>query len=208
MLEIKLGEKLKPKKSRKTMGGNKRVEHHIVTAFQWRSLHLDENEDEEEERLMDAETDMCISEAHSSLTRRFSPAVMAVECLNTYSLAALLSKISHYAAVACSYLTALNRVRGRFFPFTVEDGLVTVGFVSLTLEQSLTLAVDFSAGFSAAPSSVKVASCLFVKRKVCTYFFYIQYLGGGVIGKTCTGQHHCQGGCNRCAWPLVYQRAG
>ena len=167
MLEIELGEKLKPKKSRKTMGGNKRVEHHIVTAFQWRSLHMDEEgELGEEERLMEAETDKCISEAHSSLTRRFSPAVMAAECLNTYSLAALLSKISHYAAVACSYLTALNRVRSRFFPFTVEDGLVTVGFVSLTLEQSLTLAVDFSAGFSAAPSSVKVSFC-FVCQLFC-----------------------------------------
>jgi len=120
----------------------------------------EEGELGEEERLMEAETDKCISEAHSSLTRRFSPAVMAAECLNTYSLAALLSKISHYAAVACSYLTALNRVRSRFFPFTVEDGLVTVGFVSLTLEQSLTLAVDFSAGFSAAPSSVKVIESL------------------------------------------------
>merc|ERR1712241_354603 len=53
-----------------------------------------------------------------------------------------------------------NRVRRRFFPFTVEDGLVTVGFVSLTLEQSLTLAVDFSAGFSAAPSTVKVVESL------------------------------------------------
>ena len=151
------------------MGGNKRVEHHIVTAFQWRSLHIDEEgELGEEERLMEAETDKCISEAHSSLTRRFSPAVMAAECLNTYSLAALLSKISHYAAVACSYLTALNRVRSRFFPFTVEDGLVTVGFVSLTLEQSLTLAVDFSAGFSAAPSSVKVSFCF-----VCQFFLHI-----------------------------------
>jgi len=40
MLKIELGEKLKPKKSRKTMGGNKKVEHHIVTAFQWRSLTL------------------------------------------------------------------------------------------------------------------------------------------------------------------------
>ena len=147
---------MKAKKSRKTMGGNKRVEHHLVTEFQWRSLHLneEEEEDEEEERL----TDKCISEAHSSLTRRFSPAVMAAECLNTYSLAALLSKISLYAAAACSYMTALNRVRRRFYPFTVEDGLVTVGFVSLTLEQSLTLAVDFSAGFSSATSSVKVAS--------------------------------------------------
>ena len=157
MLEIKLGEKLKPKKSRKTMGGNKRVEHYLVTAFQWRSLHMDQEGEEEEDRLMDIETDKCISEAHSSLTRRFSPAVMAAECLNTYSLAALLSKISLYAAASCTYMAALNRVRRRFYPFTVEDGLVTVGFVSLTLEQSLTLAVDFSAGFSSAPSSVKVA---------------------------------------------------
>ena len=154
MLEIKLGEKLKLKKSRKTMGGNIKVEHHLVTAFQWRSLHLDDEEIEEEDRL----TDKCISEAHSSLTRRFTPALMGAECLNTYSLAALLSKISHYTTAAASYLTALNRVRWRFFPFTVEDGVVTVGFVSLTLEQSLTLAVDFSAGFSAAPSSVKVVS--------------------------------------------------
>ena len=168
MLEIKLGEKLKGKKSRKTMGGNKKVEHHLVSAFQWRSLHLDdelteEEEEEEEDRL----TDKCISEAHSSLTRRFSPAAMAAECLNTYSLAALLSKISHYTAAAASYLTALNKVRGRFFPFTVEDGLVTVGFVSSTLEQSLTLAVDFSAGFSAAPSSVKVAF-----QSLRTFFLY------------------------------------
>ena len=169
MLEIQLGEKLKPKKSRKTMGGNKRVQHHVVTAFQWRSLHIEEEETEEslgETGVEDVEEDKCISEAHSSLTRRFSPAVMAAECLNTYSLAALLSKISHYAAVACSYLTALNRVRSRFFPFTIEDGLVTVGFVSLTLEQSLTLAVDFSAGFSAAPSSVKVSFC-FVCQLFC-----------------------------------------
>ena len=159
MLEIKLGEKLKLKKSRKTMGGNKKVEHHLVAAFQWHSLHLDDEEmDEEEDRL----ADKCISEAHSSLTRRFSPVAMAAECLNTYSLAALLSKISHYTSAAASYLTALNRVRGRFFPFAVEDGVVTVGFVSLTLEQSLTLAVDFSAGFSSAPSSVKVAFSEFV----------------------------------------------
>ena len=143
------------------MGGNKKVEHHLVTAFQWRSLHLDDDEEvEEEERLLDK----CISEAHSSLMRRFSPAAMAVECLNTYSLAALLSKNSPYAAAAASYLTALNRVRGRFFPFSVEDGLVTVGFVSLTLVQSLTLSVDFSAGFSAARSSVKVGV---FRPKVC-----------------------------------------
>ena len=159
MLEIKLGEKLKLKKSRKTMGGNKKVEHHLVAAFQWHSLHLDDEEmDEEEDRL----ADKCISEAHSSLTRRFSPVAMAAECLNTYSLAALLSKISHYTSAAASYLTALNRVRGRFFPFAVEDGVVTVGFVSLTLEQSLTLAVDFSAGFSSAPSSVKVVFSEFI----------------------------------------------
>ena len=160
MLEIKLGEKLKLKKSRKTMGGNKKVEHHLVTAFQWRSLHLDNDDEEEGERLLDK----CISEAHSSLTRRFSPAAMAAECLNTYSLAALLSKISHYTAAAASYLKALNKVRGRFFPFTVGEGLVTVGFVSLTLVQSLTLSVDFSAGFSASPSSVKVGV---FRPKVC-----------------------------------------
>ena len=87
MLEIQLGEKLKPKKSRKTMGGNKRVQHHVVTAFQWRSLHIEEEETEEslgETDVEDVEEDKCISEAHSSLTRRFSPAVMAAECLNTY----------------------------------------------------------------------------------------------------------------------------
>ena len=88
MLEIHLGEKLKPKKSRKTMGGNKRVQHHVVTAFQWRSLHIEEEEEREESlgetSVEDVEEDKCISEAHSSLIRRFSPAVMAAECLNTY----------------------------------------------------------------------------------------------------------------------------
>ena len=153
MLEIHLGEKLKPKKSRKTMGGNKRVQHHVVTAFQWRSLHIEEEEEKEdglgETSVEDVEEDKCISEAHNSLIRRFSPAVMAAECLNTYrfvplchqscrkvasisqvsifSLATLLSKISHYASAACSYLKALNRVRGRFFPFKVDQGRVTVG---------------------------------------------------------------------------------
>merc|ERR1719270_527142 len=164
MLEIQLGEKLKPKKSRKTMGGNKRVQHHVVTAFQWRSLHIEE-EDEKEESLgeagvQDVEEDKCISEAHNSLIRRFSPAVMAAECLNTYSLATLLSKISHYASAACSYLKALNRVRRRFFPFKVDQGRVTVGFVSSMLGQSLTLSVDFSSGFSSAPSTVEVVESL------------------------------------------------
>ena len=88
MLEIHLGEKLKPKKSRKTMGGNKRVQHHVVTAFQWRSLHIEEEEEREESlgetSVEDVEEDKCISEAHNSLIRRFSPAVMAAECLNTY----------------------------------------------------------------------------------------------------------------------------
>ena len=89
MLEIRLGEKLKPKKSRKTMGGNKRIEHHVVNSFQWRSLHLTNEDEEDEDRLgdvVDTETDKCISEAHSCLTRRFSPAVMSAECLNTYRL--------------------------------------------------------------------------------------------------------------------------
>merc|ERR1711874_377049 len=70
------------------------------------------------------------------------------------SLSTLLVKISHHATAACSYLKALNRVKNRFFPFAVDDGVVTVGFVSLTL------AVDFSLGFSAAPSTVKVVESL------------------------------------------------
>ena len=39
----------------------------------------------------------------------------------------MLVKISHHATAACSYLKALNRVKNRFFPFAVDDGVVTVG---------------------------------------------------------------------------------
>jgi hypothetical protein len=119
MLVIRTGERLKPKRSRKT-GESRSVEHYTVTELSWQSLHLREGEEGDEE-------DQCTSEAQAFLTRRFRPASMATDCPNTYSLAALLKKISVSASHGHTYLNSLNKVRNNFAPFGVKDGIVTVG---------------------------------------------------------------------------------
>ena len=117
-LVISLGALL-PAKARRAAAG-RRVQHHTVTGFAWRSLHGDGADEE----------GAAISEAHASLTRRFTPVVLAAECLNTFSLSALLQKVSHYAAAAHTYLVTLNSLRAAHHPFAITQGRITLGWYS------------------------------------------------------------------------------
>jgi hypothetical protein len=119
LLLLTLGDRLPPRKGRKSTAG-RRVEHWTVASLAWRSLHLDPSEALTEE-------DQCITEAHESVTRRFGPARLATDCPNTYSLSALLQRVSAYTAPAALYLDSLNSVRRRFYPFSVRDGVVIFG---------------------------------------------------------------------------------
>jgi len=147
-LVVTLGAPL-PAKARRAAAG-RRVQHHTITGFAWRPLHAGGGEQDEEAA--------AISEAQASLTRRFPPAALAAECLNTFSLSALLQKVSHYAAAAHAYLAALHTVRAAHHPFAINQGRVTLGFVSRAPEQSLVVEVDMSGGFAAAPASVRLVA--------------------------------------------------
>lgn len=149
VLALHLGEKLKPKKSRKSLG--RAVGHWTVTKLYMTSMHRGEDSDP---------IDQVFDAAHFSVTRKFPESALRSQCPNTYSLSSLLKSISAYVTPAHSFFLSLNYVRNRFYPFSAAGNLVTVGFVSTALGQAFDVQVDFSEGFGSAPSTFRIVSTI------------------------------------------------
>jgi len=147
VLVLHLGEKLKPKKSRKSVG--RTVGHWAVNKLYFKSMHRTEGE------VGDTEDDV-FDAAHFSVTRKFPESHLRSQCPNTYSLSSLLKSISAYVGPAATFLQSLNFVRGRFAPFSVTRNIVKTGFVSIALGEAFDLQVDFSEGFGAAPATFTI----------------------------------------------------
>jgi len=152
VLVLHLGEKLKPKKSRKSLG--RPVGHWAVSKLYLTSLHRDQTSQDTDP------VDQVFDAAHFSVTRKFPESALRSQCPNTYSLSSLLKSISAYVTPAHSFFKALNHVRHNFYPFSVSGNLVTVGFVSQALGQAFDIQVDFSEGFGSAPETFRIVKTI------------------------------------------------
>jgi len=150
VLVLHLGEKLKPKKSRKSLG--RPIGHWTVSKLYLDSVHRDETVDDPIDEVFDA--------AHFSVIRKFPESTLRAQCPNTYSLSSLLKSITAYVIPAHSFFTSLNYTRHNFYPFSVANNIVTVGFVSTVLGQAFDIQVDFSAGFGSAPSTFSIVTTI------------------------------------------------
>jgi len=152
VLVLHLGEKLKPKKSRKSLG--RPVGHWAVSKLYLTSLHRDQTSQDTDP------VDQVFDAAHFSVTRKFPESALRSQCPNTYSLSSLLKSISAYVTPAHSFFKSLNHVRHNFYPFSVSGNLVTVGFVSQALGQAFDIQVDFSEGFGSAPETFSIVKTI------------------------------------------------
>eukprot|EP00090_Calanus_glacialis_P001034 TRINITY_DN10737_c1_g1_i1.p1 TRINITY_DN10737_c1_g1~~TRINITY_DN10737_c1_g1_i1.p1 ORF type:complete len:1585 (-),score=559.88 TRINITY_DN10737_c1_g1_i1:230-4717(-) len=152
VLVLHLGEKLKPKKSRKSLG--RPVGHWAVSKLYLTSMHKDQTSQDTDP------VDQVFDAAHFSVTRKFPESALRSQCPNTYSLSSLLKSISAYVTPAHSFFKSLNHVRHNFYPFSVSGNLVTVGFVSSVLGQAFDIQVDFSDGFGSAPETFSIVKTI------------------------------------------------
>ena len=118
LLMITLGEKLEPKK-RKSLG---RIVHHwTISDMNLVSVHnpADSSLKDQDDHILDA--------AHYCVTRKLSTMDLKAECPNTYSLSSLLKKVSSCMAPAITFIRSLQYVSSLFYPFKLENNVVTFG---------------------------------------------------------------------------------
>jgi len=151
MLIVWYGEKLPPKRSRKSVFGPCSVDHFTVNRLEFVSVHshnLPQVELDDEDRIYNI--------AHHLITRKFPEAMMKEKCPNTYSLSSLLRTITGYIEPAKTFIKSIGHCMENFLPFSVEDNLVIVGLQSLPLVQGINFSVDFGSGLGSAPSTFQV----------------------------------------------------
>lgn len=152
MLVVRYGDKLPPKRSRKSVFGPCSVDHFAVDRFEFFSIH---SFDATEEELDDEDRIWTI--AHHLITRKFPAAMMKKDCPNTYSLSSLLYAITALIEPTKTFIKSMKySMEKNFFPFSMENNLVTVGLQSLPLLQGFNFSVDFSSGLGSAPSTFQV----------------------------------------------------
>merc|ERR1719270_642788 len=91
-----------------------------------------------------------------SLVNTYSGINLQSQCPNTYSLTSFLKKVSSCVAQAFIFYQSLNFVKGRWYPFSVKNNVVTFGLVSVELGQVVDVEIDFNKGFSSAPDTFKI----------------------------------------------------
>ena len=133
---LHLGEKIKPKKTRKSLG---RVVHHwTISNIEFQPCHRDAGSPENiEQQIIEAGKSEFLSPLLDSLfllilaqfcvLRKFPASNLSSQCPNTYSLSAFLTSVSTCVEPAITFAKALKAVSQRYYPCKVENNLVTLG---------------------------------------------------------------------------------
>ena len=136
MVVLRLGEKLKPTKTRKSLG---RVVHHwTISDIEFHPCHLDGGAPENtEQHIIQAGQSVFLSQlsrlyislisAQFCVLRKFPDSNLSSHCPNTYSLNAFLTNVSTCVEPAITFTKALKWASERYFPFEVKDNTVTLG---------------------------------------------------------------------------------
>jgi len=152
LLVLSLGDKLEPKRSRKSLG---RIVHHwSIRDIKIVSTHRGTGTGQEDP------DDNLLDTAHHIVRRKLPEISLLSQCPNTHSLSSFLKDVSMVVSSTIDFIRSIQFVRGRFFPFSVSDHKVTFGLVSRTLGLVVDIEVDFSEGFGRAPKSVRIVKTI------------------------------------------------
>eukprot|EP00088_Acartia_fossae_P006955 TRINITY_DN13216_c0_g1_i6.p1 TRINITY_DN13216_c0_g1~~TRINITY_DN13216_c0_g1_i6.p1 ORF type:complete len:430 (-),score=94.91 TRINITY_DN13216_c0_g1_i6:324-1511(-) len=138
---VKLGEKLQPTRSRKSIGM-------CVTHYTIESINLGPTGPE---IMQDAALDTAIH----LLTARFPNQSIISKCPNTHSLRSLLNEISGMVVETLELYRTLKYIEDNWVT-TIQNNIVSVDFASPVLQSSFSIQVDYTHGINTAISNIQL----------------------------------------------------
>ena len=142
LLVLSLGDKLKPKRSRKSLG---RIVHHwSIRDIKIVSTHrgTGTGQEDPDDNLLDTGKTPVVSfrkviiniiSAHHIVRRKLPEISLLSQCPNTHSLSSFLKDVSMVVSSTIDFIRSIQFVQARFFPFSVSDHKVTFGECYTTL---------------------------------------------------------------------------